>query len=169
MRQQPIPINKEYQLDENHFIVSKTDINGTITYVNQYFIEISGYTEEELIGQPHNMIRHPDMPKVVFKILWDHLKAEDEFWGYIKNMTKDGGYYWVLAHVTPSRHFETQQIIGYHSDRRAPEREKVEKIIPLYQELLQIERTQSLQAAEANLNQKLKEKEMSYEDFIFSL
>jgi len=169
MQQRPTPIDKEYRLDSEHFIVSKTDTRGTITYVNQYFIQVSGYSEVELIGQPHNIIRHPDMPKVVFKMLWDHLKAGDEFWGYVKNLTKDGGYYWVLAHVTLSIHPETHELIGYHSDRRAPEREKLEKIIPLYQELNQIERSQSIDAAQAYLNRLLQEKEMSYEDFVFSL
>ena len=165
----PIPNSIERKLDSEHFIVSKTDLVGNILYVNRYFIEISGYEENELIGQPHNIIRHPDMPKVVFKMLWDHLKAGDEFWGYVKNLAKDGAYYWVFAHVTTSTNAVTGKITGYHSDRRSVEPEKLEKIIPLYQELLHIEQTQSMEKAEAHLMKQLKAKEMTYEDFIFSL
>jgi len=169
MRERPTPIEKEHLLDTEHFIVSKTDLNGNIIYVNRYFLQVSGYTESELIGQPHNIIRHPDMPKTTFKLLWEHLKAKDEFWGYVKNLSKDGGYYWVFAHITLSYHPETHEIIGYHSDRRAPDKDKIKKIIPLYQQLKQIEDTQSIEAAETHLNQLLAKKEMTYEDFIFSL
>lgn len=169
MQQRPTPIDKEYLLDADHFIVSKTDTHGTLTYVNKYFIQVSGYSEVELIGQPHKIVRHPDMPKVVFKMLWDRLKAGEEFWGYVKNLVKDGGYYWVLAHVTQSIESETQHVIGYHSDRRAPKKEQVEKIMPLYQKLIQIESSQSIEAAETYLNRLLTEKEMTYENFVFSL
>lgn len=161
--------NKEYVLDSEHFIVSKTDLRGTIKYVNRYFIEISGYSEAELIGKPHNFIRHPDMPKVVFKMLWDTIKSGEEFWGYVKNRTRDGGYYWVLAHVTQSYDYKTNALIGYHSDRRAPEKKALEVIQPLYETLRQLEQTQGVNAAEAHLNALLKEKEISYDEFIFNL
>lgn len=94
------PNSREKVMRENDFIVSKTDLKGRITYGNRIFIEYSGYTEEELLGAPHNIIRHPDMPRGVFKFLWDTLAAEKECFAYVKNMAKDGSYYWVFANVT---------------------------------------------------------------------
>jgi PAS domain S-box-containing protein len=95
--ERPIPKDVERPVPEDKFLVSKTDPRGIITYANEVFIEVSGYTEEELIGKPHNIIRHPDMPRTVFKLLWDTIKSGREFWGYVKNMAKDGSYYWVFA------------------------------------------------------------------------
>jgi PAS domain S-box-containing protein len=125
---------------ENELIVSRTDQKGLLQYCNDLFISISGFTEQELIGKPHSIIRHPDMPKAVFKLLWETLQSDNEIFAYVKNRCKDGAYYWVLAHVTPT-HNESGQIIGYHSNRRCPARSSIEKIIPIYKELLHIEQS----------------------------
>lgn len=90
----------ELRFDENLFIVSKTDLKGNITYANDLFIEISGYTEKELIGAPHNILRHKDMPRAVFKLLWDKIQKGEEIFAYVKNRAKSGKYYWVHAYVT---------------------------------------------------------------------
>ena len=119
---QPVTQN-EVQLRDDTLIVSKTDLKGRITYVNKDFIEISGFTEAELIGEPHNIVRHPDMPEEAFKDLWDTLKAGRPWVGYVKNRCKNGDYYWVVANATPI--WESGQITGYMSVRRKPSREAV--------------------------------------------
>lgn len=123
----------------DEFIVSKTDAKGKLTYCNRIFIDYSGYTEFELLGQQHNIVRHPDMPRAVFHLLWSTLKSGNEFFGYVKNMTKDGSYYWVLANVTPSfsnSGTDVKDISGFFSVRRKPEAEKLRVIDALYNEML---------------------------------
>jgi methyl-accepting chemotaxis protein len=119
---QPVT-NNEIVLNDNQLIVSKTDLKGRITYVNRDFLEISGFTEQELIGEPHNLVRHPDMPPEAFEDLWKTLKAGRPWTGYVKNRCKNGDYYWVLANATPI--WENGQITGYMSVRRKPTREAV--------------------------------------------
>jgi PAS domain S-box-containing protein len=132
------PTQREVFFDRDEIIVSKTDAKGRITYANCVFQRISGYTERELLGQPHSIIRHPDMPRAAFKLLWDTVLSGQEIFAYVKNITKTGDYYWVLAHVTPS--FDgSGKIVGFHSNRRVPSREALKAIIPLYAEMLRIE------------------------------
>lgn len=115
---------------DGKLIVSTTDINGVITHVNQSFVEMSGYTKSELINSPHSILRHPDMPSAAFKDLWDTVNKGERWQGYVKNLRKDGGYYWVKATVIPNiRH---GQVVGYTSVRRKPSRTKVEECIKLY-------------------------------------
>jgi len=116
---------QEVVIREDDFIVSKTDPKGKITYCNRIFIEISGYSEAELLGQPHKIIRHPDMPRSVFRALWQTLQAGQEFFGVIKNRTKSGGYYWAFANVTPSLDAQGQ-LLGYFSVRRCPSRKAID-------------------------------------------
>ena len=163
------PINKEREIPPDKFLVSKTDTKGIIKYANTAFIEVSGYTEEELIGKPHNIVRHPDMPKAVFKLLWDTIQKGQEFWGYVKNMAKDGSYYWVFAHVTPSYDTEGRHIIGYHSDRRKPRKEAVEKIEKIYQEVLEAEKQGGLEAGLKKFQEILEMEGKDYAEFVFSL
>ena len=96
------PTGIERTFGEDEIIVSKTDLKGRITYANQVFLRIPGYTEKEVLGQPHNIIRHPDMPRCVFKLLWDTLEARREIFAYVINMACNGDHYWVFAHVTPT-------------------------------------------------------------------
>ena len=118
------PTEVERTFKENEIIVSKTDLKGIITYANRTFLEVAMYSEEEVLGQPHSMIRHPDMPRCVFKFLWDTIASGKEIFAYVKNMAKNGDHYWVFAHVTPT--FDSEgKIIGYHSNRRCPERNQV--------------------------------------------
>src|SRR3989339_1006772 len=109
----------ELHMKPGEFIVSKTDLKGIITYGNETFIEMSGYSEAELLNAPHNILRHEDMPKVVFKLLWERIREREGIYAYVKNKTKNGDYYWVYAYVTPS--FDSSgNRIGYYSVRRAP-------------------------------------------------
>jgi PAS domain S-box-containing protein len=168
------PTTNERFFDKNDIIVSKTDLRGHLTYVNRVFMAISDYEESELLGQPHSLIRHPDMPRCIFKLLWDRLQAQQEIFAYVKNMTKTGDFYWVLAHATPSIS-PSGETLGYHSNRRVPERRVVDGIInPLYRSLKEIEdreadRRAGLEKSTEKLNTILKEKGVGYDEFVFSL
>jgi PAS domain S-box-containing protein len=160
----PTPINKESTVKPDAFLVSKTDLKGHITYCNPPFIEITGYSEQELLKKPHNIIRHPDMPKIVFKLLWDYIKQKKEIFAYVKNMSKDGGFYWVYANVTASLD-ERGNIIGYYSVRRKPNPKALEIITPIYEELLSLEKNGGMEASGKHLEELLKSKGVSYEQF----
>ena len=135
MRQDVFLTGEERFFNENEIIVSKTNLKGHITYANTTFLNITGYTEAELLGQPHSIIRHPDMPRCIFKMLWDTLFEGNEIFAYVINRCKNGDHYWVYAHVTPSFNMKGD-IIGFHSTRRVPERYIVEQVItPLYKTL----------------------------------
>ena len=162
------PNNNEIVLDNDRLIVSKTDLKGRITYMNSYFVEVSRYEELELLGKPHNMIRHPDMPKAIFKLLWDTIQGGNEINAYVKNLAKDGSYYWVLANVTPS--FDKNgKIVGYFSVRRKPAQTALQFIQGLYTKMLQLEKSGSVDASLQYLNDLLQEKGVSYEEFIIAL
>jgi PAS domain S-box-containing protein len=154
-------------------IVSKTDTKGRITYANRTFLSIAGYTESEVMGAPHSIVRHPDVPRCVFKLLWDTISTGSEIFAYVLNRSKNGDHYWVFAHVTPSYNADGQ-IIGYHSNRRAPKREAIEKVAPLYAQLLAEEKRhtndkEGLQASFGMVVDLLRQNGVSYEQFVFSL
>ena len=118
-------------------LVSTTDLNGTITYANAEFCEIAGYSLEELVGQHHNIVRHPDMPKAAYKDLWSTAESGQKWHGYVKNLCKDGSHYWVYATVVPNvRRGET---VGYTSVRRKPSRSKIEAAMIQYAQMKQDE------------------------------
>src|SRR3546814_526314 len=130
---------RERTFAPDEILVSKTDTTGRISYCNDVFIRVSGYAEPELLGKPHKILRHPAMPKTIYKIWWDHLKREEEVFAYVVNRSKNGDYYWVSAHGTPSRN-ASGAVVGFHSNRRAPGRGVIGRtIIPLFQDLLAIE------------------------------
>jgi len=162
----------EVTFGADEIIVSKTDVKGRIQYVNETFIKISGFTEDELLGQPHSIIRHPEMPRSVFKLLWDTIASGHEIFAYVKNLCKNGDHYWVFAHVTPT--FDAQgKIVGYHSNRRSPDRVQVASYSDLYSQLLREEQKnsdwrQGMAAATALLQDIISQQGMSYEELIFS-
>lgn len=163
----------ERTFDSNRIIVSKTDLKGKITYVNRLFCSIADYCEDDLIGRPHNIIRHQSMPRGVFELLWNRLKDKKEIFAYVVNSTNGGDYYWVLAHVTPSFDQDGQHV-GYHSNRRAPRKSALDAIKPIYDEMLRIEarverRKDGIQASCQFLEGWLKEKGVNYDEFIFSI
>jgi aerotaxis receptor len=125
--------SEEWFFSSDEYILSETDERGVIIYANEIFCEIAGYTIEELIGQPHNIIRHPDMPKIAFKGLWDDIQTKGFWTGIVKNLRKDGGYYWV--HATVLRRIHPNAKVTYLSVRRAPDRATVEACVALYAEL----------------------------------
>ena len=127
-----LPItNQEFVLRDGMTIVSRTDLKGRITFVNDDFIEASGFAESELIGEPHNILRHPDMPEAAFADMWTTLKAGRPWTGMVKNRCKNGDYYWVIANATPIR--EGNSVVGYMSVRTRASREQVQAAEHLYQ------------------------------------
>jgi len=146
------PNNKELKMKETDLIVSKTDVKGHITYCNDAFMEFSGYYEEELLGKAHNIIRHPDMPRSVYRLLWQTIQQENEFFGFIKNMRKNGGFYWTFANVTPSFSADSQ-LIGFFSVRRYPNPDGIEALQALYHDMCEIEAsiTSSQEAMDASI------------------
>ena len=139
-------INDEKVMGDNDFIVSKTDTKGFITYCNRIFVDMAGWTRQELIGANHNIIRHPDMPKIAFKIAWDLISSKQEFFGFVKNLRKDGGYYWVLAYITADLDLNNN-IIGYTSFRKKPTKKAIETITPIYQALVEAEKNGGMNAS----------------------
>ncbi len=158
----------ELTFDDKDFIVSKTDLSGKIIYCNEIFINISEYSEVELLNQPHNILRHSDMPASVFKFLWTKIKRKEEIFAYVINKTKHNNYYWVMAHITPSLNDE-EQIIGYHSVRRKPSKKALDAIKPLYRQLLNAEKSGGIQAGEKALETFLNQQKGEYDEFILSL
>ena len=172
MKRQITPTAIERVMREDDFIVSMTDPKGRITYGNRVFIEFSGYSEQELLGTQHNIIRHPDMPRAVFKLLWDKISNKEECFAYVKNMSKDGGFYWVFTNVTPT--FDPAgNITGYFSVRRKPKFSGIEAVTPLYAAMLEAEQkagpANAIGASNQLLAAVLKEKGMSYDELVLAI
>ena len=172
MKQKITPTSVEKVMRDDDFIVSKTDLKGRITYGNRIFIEFSGYDEKELLGSQHNIIRHPDMPRAVFKLLWDTIQEKRECNAYVKNMAKDGSFYWVFANVTPS-FGRDGNISGYFSVRRKPKSAAVKTASDLYRAMLSAEQAagsrDAIAASSKILNDLLAEKGMSYDELILAI
>ena len=174
MRKQAVPPSgREVTFGQDEIIVSKTDLKGHILYANHVFQRVSGYTEAELMGQPHNLIRHPGMPSCVFKLLWDTLSDGREIFAYVLNQARNGDEYWVFAHVTPS--YDKQgRCVGYHSNRRVPYPDALPKVKELYAALLAAERRhtnlhEGMAASMQIVTDLLREKGQTYAEFVFSL
>jgi PAS domain S-box-containing protein len=164
-------VERTFPPDE--LIVSKTDQRGVITYANDVFLRVSGYDLDEVLGRPHNLIRHPEMPRAVFALLWETLAEGRELFAYINNLAADGGHYWVLAHVTPS-YDARGAVVGYHSNRRRPAPSAVARVTPLYQQLLDEERRHPTAKAAVEASSRLlaglvAAEADSYEDFVWSI
>ena len=172
MKPSVMPTHREIVMDDHDFIVSKTDLKGRITYANRVFMRIAGYAEHELLNVQHNIIRHPDMPRGVFRLLWNVIESGQECFAYVKNMAKSGDYYWVFANVTVD-YDPSGRPIGYFSVRRKPSRAGIEAVTPVYQEMLRIEREAGPRdAPDASLQwlvEVLKSKGTTYEEFIHTL
>ena len=163
-----VPNKNEKTFQDNVLLVTKTDLKGKITYANRGFMKIVEMDESTLVGSPHNIIRHPDMPKIIFKYLWTYLQSKHEIHAYVKNICADGSFYWVMANVTPSFDSTSGKVIGYHSARRSPTKEAMQVIEPLYKKLLQAEKSGGISASEKIMTDLLKEKGVNYDEFILS-
>lgn len=134
IRRKVLYTDVETPYPDGKLIVSTTTPDGVITHVNQAFIDMSGYTETELIGAPHSILRHPEMPSAAFQDLWNTISRGEKWQGFVKNLRKDGGYYWVKATVIPN--IRNSKVVGYTSVRRKPSRTRVEECIKLYSTLI---------------------------------
>lgn len=164
---------QEVTFGADEVIVSKTDVKGHITYVNSVFVDVSGYQRADLLGRPHSIIRHPDMPGGVFRLLWQTVADGQEIFAYVKNRTRSGDFYWVLAHVTPSRD-AAGRIVGYHSNRRWPDRSAIARIEPVYawmrdQERAHSKRSEAALSSASALADRLSAAGLSYERFVWQL
>jgi len=167
--ERPIPIDKEVSWDKSQIIMSKTDPYGTIEYCNEAFIEASGYEDFELISKPHNIIRHPDMPSVIFKILWDNLKKGENYHAIIKNLAKNGRYYWVVTDFEISKD-DAGRVAHYVARRKAVASEVILRYIePLYKRLLQIEQASGMEASEKYLTGFLEDKGKTYVEYMVDI
>ena len=164
----PTPQDSEIKLDPTKIIMSKTDSKGVIAYANDYFMEICGYEEYELMGQPHNIVRHPDMPKVVFKLLWQRLHKGENMYALVKNLAKDGRYYWVLTRFE-TKYNDDGKIVSHYSRRKAAPTNAIFQIEKIYKTLLSIEKSQNPQVAEKYFYGLLEEINQSYDEFILNL
>lgn len=163
------PIDKEVSWDKTQVIMSKTNPSGIIEYANEVFVDVCGYEDYELMGQPHNIIRHPDMPKVIFKVLWENLKGGKNFHAIVKNLAKSGRYYWVITDFEIAKD-EKGVIVNYFGRRRAVPQEVISfHIEPLYKKLLQIEAASGIEFSEKYLIGFLEEKKTTYVEYIKAL
>ncbi len=160
--------NIEKELDEKDFIISKTDTKGKIIYCNEIFAKMVGYSTADLMGANHNLIRHPNMPKVAFKLAWDLIKNKKEFFGFVKNLCSDGSYYWVFTCITAD--LDTNgNIISYTSVRRKASKSAIDTIVPIYKLLLDNEKKGGVESSLESLNNFLYENQTTYDEFILSL
>ncbi len=169
----PRPTGEVRTFSPDELIVSKTDLQGRITYANDTFLRVSAYREQDVVGRPHSIIRHPDTPRGLFHLLWETIRAGDEVFAYVNNLAADGASYWVLAHVTPSRD-AAGAIVGYHSNRRAPDLGAVERVGALYEQMCAAERgapgsRAAAEASRAVLDEHLAALGTTYDQFIWDI
>lgn len=167
------PTGVERFLDVDEIIVTKTDPAGIITYANENFLRMSALTEDEAIGSPHNLIRHPDMPRGVYRLMWETIQAGQELFAYVVNLGADGAHYWVLAHVTPS-YDATGRLVGYHSNRRSPRRQAITRAQELYARMRAAEAGQpngraAVEASRRTLNDVLAASGQTYDELVWTI
>ncbi|MEA1914491.1 MAG: PAS domain-containing protein [Campylobacterota bacterium] len=162
------PLDIEIKLDPKRYIISKTDAKGKITYCNDYFIDVCGYSEDELLGKPHNIIRHPDMPKVVFKLLWETISKGNNINAVVKNLAKDGRYYWIFTEFESEMNTDKTEIFSYTASRKTISPFVIEIIADLYTQLLEVEKKEGVEASQEYLMNYLKEKgdDLTFGNFV---
>ena len=161
--------SNEIELDSVKCILSTTDLNGKIKYSNRYFCEVSGYSENELLGSPHNIIRHPDMPKVMFKLMWDRLKNNENVLMLVKNRAKDGSHYWVTTFFEIKHHAVTKESNGYLAILHAAPRSAIREIKPLYKRLRNIELRYGINASQDYLIKYLMKEGKTYDEYVHEI
>lgn len=167
------PTGIERRFGESEILVSQTDKDGYITYCNAFFRDITGFRNEPLVGQPHNCVRHPDMPRSMFKLIWDTLEANKEVFAYLKNLTNNGDHYWAFCHLTPT-YDDNGAVSGYHAHRRIPNYTAIKDTIePLYNKLRDIEvklgdEDKGMEASSDHFASFLNEKSVSYRNFVLA-
>ncbi len=164
-KDRPNPINEEIIIPDNQVLISVTDPTGIITEVNEVFIQTSGYSEDELVGSSHNIIRHPDMPKIMFKIVWKHIMDKENVMAVVKNLAKDGKYYWVVTDFVTKVNAD-RSIINYTAYRRPIHESVKQAVIPLYKALCAIEDVAGMDASERFLTDYFEDRNTNYDDMV---
>lgn len=165
------PTGVERRFGAEEIIVTKSDLKGRILYANEVFLRVAGYSEEEVIGRPHSILRHPDMPVAVFQLFWNRITAGDEVFALVNNLARDGANYWVFAHVTPTFD-DAGRIVGYHSNRRQPDPSVIAAVVPLYRQVRALElraHGQVTPESSALLAELTTAAHASYDEYVWSL
>lgn len=157
---------KEIKVDPYHMIVSRTDTNGFIEYANSSFSEISGYELAELLHKPHNIVRHPDMPAVIFKWMWQRIKSGQDIFAVVKNRAKNGDYYWVTTKFDIKTHPFYHTVNGYVAYRQGAPQHVIDEVSKLYAQLLKIEKESGVEASEQYFVDLLESKGVTYDQYI---
>ncbi|MBD3793824.1 MAG: PAS domain-containing protein [Campylobacterales bacterium] len=164
----PIPIDREITFSQKKFIVSKTDLKGKILFVNKNLCDISGYTEEELIGTSHNILRHPDMPRAIFFLIWSNLLRGEPVSGVVKNLAKSGEYYWVIADFDVKKDPQGH-IKSFTAFRRAAPQQVIDEVEELYDSMLKVEKKHGIEGSLSYFEAYLNERGMNYDEFLTDL
>jgi len=164
----PLPINKEVKITSKEFLVSKTDKFGKIIYVNEFFTKVSGYSENEVLGAPHNILRHPDMPSAIFFLMWQQIQSGNNITALVKNLTKAGEYYWVTTDFEIHHEAITNERT-YIAFRRSASKKVVVKLAPLYKQLLKIEKMHGMEASLLYLQGFLDERHVTFNEYMDSI
>ena len=164
----PIVLDEEIKFSKKKFIVSKTDTCGNILFINKNFSDISGYNEDELIGAPHNVMRHPDMPRSIFFLIWNSLQSGMAVSGVVKNLAKSGKYYWVIADFSFKRD-RSGKIVSFTSFRRAAPQQVIDEIEELYATMISLEKKNGVKGSLGYLESFLEEKHLSYDQYLGEL
>ena len=164
----PLPIDKEIHLNSKKIIVSKTDKDGKIQYTNEYFCEVTGYEEDEVLGVPHNILRHPDMPRAVFYLMWKTIQAGNNITAVVKNLAKSGEYYWVTTDFEIIRD-SNDDIKSYIAYRRPASKMAVSGVEELYEKLLKIEKKSGMEQSLVYLQGFLDVRHVTYHELMDEL
>lgn len=164
----PTPVDREIMLDKDDVLISITDKRGVIEYCNEAFVESSGYEEHELVGAGHNIVRHPDMPRVIFKMMWERIQNKENIIAVVKNLAKTGRYYWVITDFIVKEDSKGN-VSGYKGIRKPAPRKAIEEMVPLYKKLVEIEKESGMEASEKFLNGFFESKDTNYNDYIEDL
>ncbi len=166
------PTQREIPIGEADMIISKTDPSGRITYANRTFMRISNFAERDLLGMPHNIVRHPDMPRGAYQLMWDTLNTGEEFFALVKNMTAEGHFYWVFANVTADLD-SNDRLKGFFSVRRQAPKSAIREITTIYEQMLRVEQQagpgNAPKASASWLLDHLQAQDTTYEHFVLGL
>jgi len=162
-------IDNEIKLSDTQYILSRTDSLGVIEYANEYFEEICGYSEAELIGRPHSIVRHPDMPKVLFKMMWERINKGEDIRAIVKNLAKDGSYYWIVTEFESKIDPVTNRIVSHTAFGRCVPQKAINTIAPIYKKILEIEKEHNIQASEDYLLEFLEKNNTTYNEYVEKL
>jgi PAS domain S-box-containing protein len=164
----PLPIDEEIKVSSKEFIVSKTDEHGNILYANEFFSQVTGYEQSEVVGRPHNILRHPDMPSCIFFLMWQRIRNGQNITAVVKNLAKSGKYYWVTTDFEIQRDLVSNNV-NYIAFRRSASKKVIETVTPLYATLLEIEKKHGLEASLVYLQGYLDERHTTFDDYMDSI